>query len=92
MNQIQNFSAHCPASYEEWVRQGDLARSKIVTERICHVSVSSPGRDSLIVATCSKGSAKRLIAALAERDSQEIYRMSPVFEQQCLPEFGYAER
>jgi hypothetical protein len=89
MHHVQDFSAHVvPQNYEAWIAQGDLARHKIVVEQLYQITRQSPGREPLVLATCSKASAKRLISAFAEQRGSDRYRVTQ-FQQPALPEFGY---
>ena len=76
---------HLPTSLRSWCRQGDTAREKIVTDQVFQISKISPGEEPLVIASCGKQSAQRLIAALSTEDGPARYRVSAIFVNPCLP-------
>jgi hypothetical protein len=66
-----------------WTRQEDLARK---SERVYQLTRlgRTPGEPNMVVATSSKQSIQRLVAALAEQQGQDRYRVS-VFLHPVLP-------
>ena len=68
---------HLPCSYALWIRQSDRVY------QLTRMARSNEERD-LVVATGCKSSIQRLVAALAEQQGPERYRVS-CFEHPVLP-------
>jgi hypothetical protein len=58
-----------PDGYSHWIRQADKPRNS-VDERVYQISKLSPGQEPLVIASCGKQSAQRLIAALATQEAK----------------------
>ena len=82
---MQDFQSvgYLPSTYSHWIRQSEKAREALV-ERVYQISKASPGQEPLVIASCGKAAAQRLIAALAERGGPDKYKVS-VFLHPTLP-------
>jgi hypothetical protein len=85
-------NSHLPNSFEEWVRQSDLAGKRIGEEKLFQieqVSIKDPARRPEVVAICGKSAAQKLLASLAEqRDSPYRFAVTAVFVHPVLPGFN----
>ena len=76
---------HFAAKTDHWTRQFDQLPKDLET-RVYQVTklASSPGERDLVIAMTSKSSAQRLIAAFAEEQGPDRYRVT-CFEHPTLP-------
>jgi hypothetical protein len=76
---------------QNYVRLAARASSaRAIDERVFQISKLSPGQERpLVIASCGKTSAKRLLAALAIQGELEHYRVTAVFVNPVLPGFEY---
>jgi transcription elongation factor GreA-like protein len=78
-----------PQCYEQWVRESDIARRKLTEEKVFQISRMCPGdKEPLVIATCGKTAAQRLMAAFSTQDgSGDRYKITAVFVNAVLPGF-----
>ena len=75
-----------PAVPNCWTRESDLALRKLTEEKLFQISRMAPGdKEPLVIATCGKASAQRLISALATQDGPARYQITAVFVNMVLP-------
>ena len=75
---------HSHDGSSHWIRQADQPRNT-VDERVYQISKLAPGHEPLVIASCGKSSAQKLIAALATQEGQAQYRVTATFVNPCLP-------
>lgn len=95
MHQVHSPNVHerhpvLPQCYEQWIAQSDVARRKLNEERVFQISRVAPEDDRpMVIASCGKKAAQRLLATLATQDGQDRYMITAVFRNPSLPGFEH---